>query len=201
MGPAMRELNERERAVVYWLMDNPSPNGTQNFTEACRQAGYQGGSDALRVMGYRKRHDPRIAAALVEEGRRSIAVLGVPVATATLLSAAADRSHKDAIKASMSILGMSGISPVTVMKNETTVSHEVNLGDDVRAALELVNALRTGQMIDVTPELANPEGDALGLVGEPGRQGLTSDQPVGRLAIENHSQDADDILAELEGLL
>lgn len=160
MGPAMKELNERERAIVYYLLDHPAPVGQENFSAACRAAGYSTASDdALRVTASRKRRDPRIAAALVEEGKRELN-MALPGALATLTSIAADRSHKDATKAALAVLGMSGISPVALSKTETNVNVNVNLHDDVAAAAAILGVdpdqLLRGRIIDVTPEPAPP---------------------------------------------
>jgi hypothetical protein len=161
LGPAMTELNERERALVDYLIET----GTDNYTEACRAAGYSAESyDALRVTSSRKRRDPRIQAAVVELGRQMPA-LGLPMAMATITSIARDTGHKDALRAALALAAMSGISPIT--KSEAVVQHNHTL--DPAASIEaklallppdIADMLRLQllpEMIDVTPRLPAPD--------------------------------------------
>lgn len=158
LGPAMRELNQRQRAVVYYLLDT----GTDSWSEAAREAGYShnGSEGGLRVTAHRLRHDPRMAAALVEEGRRRPAYnLGVYFKTMDAI--ARDPAHKDALKAATTLAAMVGVSPISISKTETHVHHHTDAMDDVRAAAAILGvdpeALMRGRLKDVTPRPAQIE--------------------------------------------
>ncbi len=160
LGPAMRELNDRQRAVVCYLLDH----GSDNFTEACKAAGYSkdGSYDALRITASRLRNTPAISAALVEEGKRRVN-LYLPMALRTISSIAGDTAHKDALKAATTLAAMSGVSAVTVSKSEQHVIHHDSLMDDIRAGAAILGLdpekLLRGRMKDVTPQPAQIEYD------------------------------------------
>lgn len=163
-GPAMKELNARQQAVIYYMIDT----GADNWTEACKEAGYSqdGSYDALRVQASRMKRDPRIAAALVEEGKRRVN-FDLPTALKTIRTIAGDIAHKDALKAATTLAAMSGVSAVTVSKTEHTHIHTGDLMERARAAAERLGirledigaGVSQPRMKDVTPVLANASPD------------------------------------------
>lgn len=158
-GPAMSKLNERQRAVVMWLCDG----GSNNFTKACREAGYTGTDDSLRVQASRMRNDPLISEAITEESKRRLAH-SLPVAMGTIEAIAADRSHKDALKAATTLAAMNGVSPIALSEHKEEKTVTVNLMDDVRAAAAVLgidpDAMMRGHMVDVTPEVPAIENNS-----------------------------------------
>lgn len=153
LGPAMKELNPRQQAVVHYLLDT----GSDNFSEAARAAGYsQDGSDgALRVTAHRLKQDPRIDAAIIEEGKRRMGH-SLPVFLKTIRTIGGDIAHKDALKAATTGAAMSGVSAISVSKSENHVIHHGSMMDDVRAMATLLGVdaeeLLRGRMKDITPE-------------------------------------------------
>src|SRR5216684_2096830 len=167
LGPAMTELNPRERALVDYILET----GTDNFTEACLAVGYGGTRETVGPTASRKRRDPRIQAAIVEVGRQ-LPALGLPMAMRTITHIASDTSHKDALRAALALAGMSGISPITKSVTETTVVHHLDPLAAIEAKLamlppEIAATLRDQlmpprQMIDITPPmLTHEEADEL----------------------------------------
>src|SRR4051812_9520580 len=77
-GPAMSGLNERQRAFVLAMLTEPPARGAQ--LRAARRAGYgKPGSNAktLSVTASRVKSDPRVQAAMQEEGQRHL-IAAVP---------------------------------------------------------------------------------------------------------------------------
>lgn len=158
LGPAMRALNPRERALVDYLLET----GTSNWTEAVTAAGYIGTYDGLRVQAAEKRKDPKIHAALTEVGKQRLA-LGIPIGLKAVMDAARDPSHKDSVRAGLALLAMNGISPITKSENATVVTHTLDplaaieaklalLPPEVAAAIRLtLPGAAPPLMIDVTP--------------------------------------------------
>src|SRR5271166_2903806 len=116
IGPAMAALNPRQQALVWYLVDT----GTDNWTEAVTEAGYEGTYDSLRVTASRLRRDTKIGLAITEVGR-SRPSFDLPMALRTIRTIAADPTHKDAGKMALALAGMSGVSPIN--RSEATVTH------------------------------------------------------------------------------
>jgi hypothetical protein len=116
-GPAMRVLNPRMRAfVTAWI-----ETGIENWTELARLAGYEGDRLTLKSTGYRVAHDPRVIAALKEEGQRVLdAGSIIAIKTLTHLSRTAAKDS-DKIKAADMILNRTGFSATT--EHKVTVEH------------------------------------------------------------------------------
>lgn len=133
LGPAMRALNSRQRAVIYYLLDGGQLSSYGGWSKACRAAGYAGNDGACYLQASRMKRDPKMSEALVEEGRRRVAH-DIPGYLATLRAIGTDPSHKDAIKGALAGLGMVGISPVSVSRSEHVVRHTSgSLLDQIRA--------------------------------------------------------------------
>ena len=117
-GPAMRKLNERQRAFVVAMLDF----GGLDNTRAARAAGYgDGGSGAgIRVTAHRLAHDPDIMEAIREEGQARMNSAGI-MAVNTLLEIAnaVDTEKKDKLKAIEMIMNRIGMSAKT--------EHQVNV--------------------------------------------------------------------------
>lgn len=111
LGPAMSNLNERQRAFVVAMVEM----GGINFTRAALAAGYGNGkTDAAAVQGNRLAHDENIIAAIHEEAYRRLRS-GNIMAVQTLLEIADNQTaeNKDRLKACEMILNRSGIPATT----------------------------------------------------------------------------------------
>ncbi len=137
-GPAMRKLNDRQRAFV-WAMLSPTGNGDLNHLEAARLAGYSGDNASLRVTGYRLYHDERIRAAMLEEGHARLGA-AVPIATAVLVQIA-QNSLKEGprLKAISMILNRAGLPEIT--KHEVAVKRELSETEKIERAVSLAKSL------------------------------------------------------------
>lgn len=151
----MRALSEQRRLFVYAYMARP------NATQAAIAAGYvDNGNGSIRVQAHRLIHDPRILAAIREQGEEMMAAV-LPTALRTIIDHASNPQSKDSLKAALAVAGMAGISPI--VKQETHVEHTIDLEgamETVRRLAakyegELPPALRAKvaemKMIDVTP--------------------------------------------------
>jgi hypothetical protein len=163
-GPAMKALNPRQQALVLYLLDT----GTDNWTEAVTEVGYEGSYATLRVTASRLRRDPKIGMAIAEVGRQRPS-FDLPMALRTIRTIAADPSHKDAGKMALALAGMSGVSPVARSEQAVTVTHHLDPMAAIEAKLAILEAsgavavaatlrkqLLPPEMIDVTPEPVAP---------------------------------------------
>lgn len=159
IGPAMKVLNPRQRAVVHYLLDHGYGADSLHWTEACAAAGYSpdndGNTGGLRVTATRLRHNPKLGEAIIEEGKRRV-TLDLPAFLQTIRIIGRDHTHKDGLKAALAGAAMSGVSPVTVSRNEHVHKHEGgSLMDQIRAdcavlGLDPEEFIR-GRMKDITP--------------------------------------------------
>ena len=159
-GPAMKALKtDKRRAFVNYVI---STGGT-NMTKAAQHAGYASNSEqAASVAGYKLSHDPRIIAALREEGERRVGThLGM--ALQTIIDIASTPLHKDAFKAATAIAAMAGVQQV--QRSEHHVVHHTSLMDDVRAAAAVLgvdpDALMRGRLTDQSQTPIEVEGITL----------------------------------------
>lgn len=110
-GPAMRKLNDRQRAFVVAMLDF----GGLDNTKAAEAAGYSAGDrNSLRRVAYRLAHDPDIQEAIKEEGQNRLNSSGI-MAVNTLLEIANDAGteKKDKLKAIEMIMNRIGMSAKT----------------------------------------------------------------------------------------
>lgn len=119
LGPAMRALNERQRAFVFALF----ALGSRDPVEAARAAGYpDSGKSGIRVQAHRLAHNEKVQAAISEWQKKASRAL-IPFAAMNLVKIAGDPQHKDAAKVNLALMSMGGHGPVT----ESKVTHEVVL--------------------------------------------------------------------------
>ena len=116
-GPAMVALpTDRQRAFVIALLDT----GGINHTKAAQLAGYEGGTDSLRVTAHRVFHDERVQAAIREEANRRLhAASGLAVCVLVEIASSSPQP-KDRIKAAQAILNRTGMHEKTEHKVTTT---------------------------------------------------------------------------------
>lgn len=110
-GPAMRNLNERQRAFVVAMIEM----GGINYTRAALAAGYGNGNvKSAEVQGNRLAHDEHILAAIHEEAQRRMRS-GAIMAVQTLLEISSNpgAENRDRLKAVEMILNRSGLHAVT----------------------------------------------------------------------------------------
>jgi hypothetical protein len=123
IGPAMRALNDRQRAFVRAVITLGS-GGIQNNAKAAEIAGYSGSTrGVLKDTGWRLANDARIQAALLEEARRTVNVAAAVVATPVVISIAMDKSVKpqDRLRAAEMLFNRGGMPALTEQK--ITVEH------------------------------------------------------------------------------
>lgn len=111
LGPAMKNLNDRQRAFVIAMIEM----GGINYTRAAEAAGYGNGNvESACTQGNRLAHDETVIAAIHEEAQRRLRS-GAIMAVQTLLEIANDRTaeHRDRLKATEMILNRSGLHAVT----------------------------------------------------------------------------------------
>ncbi len=141
LGPAMAELNERQREFVRkWVA--LGYQGEVDATEAAREAGYAKGSyGALRVAGHRLSHDPKVQAAILEVCRKEAVLAAAAVALPATISIALNKdfSPKDRLRACEMLFNRGGMPAMSEQK--ITVEHRAD-GSQLKAfaaqlALEL----------------------------------------------------------------
>ena len=128
-GPAMSCLNDDQRKFVLAYVS------TNLSIEQCTdRAGYTRENEGRRLM-----RNPRVLAALHEETVRYLggsAAVGLRV----LLEVAADKTHKDRLKAARELIAHAGLAPKIDQK--ITVEHIGQKPDELRAELRrLMNSL------------------------------------------------------------
>lgn len=119
-GPAMRNLNDRQRAFVVAMVETPDIN----FTRAALQAGYgNGNKESAAVQGHRLAHDQTILAAIREEADRRLRS-GVIMAVQTVLEIASNPTAKegDRLKACEMLFNRAGMHAVT--EHNVKVEHK-----------------------------------------------------------------------------
>lgn len=112
LGPAMRALSPMMRQFVLALIQTGCSNA-----KAAELAGYQGGPDTWKSMGWKLAHDARVQAALHEEAQkliRSTAVMAIRVITDIAKDPEVD--PKARLKAATELLNRSGLHPTTEHK-------------------------------------------------------------------------------------
>lgn len=111
LGPAMRNLNERQRAFVIAMIEM----GGINYTRAAIAAGYGNGNiKSAEVQGHRLAHDETVLNAIHEEAHRRLRS-GAIMAVQTLLEVASNpqAENRDRLKAVEMMLNRTGLHAVT----------------------------------------------------------------------------------------
>lgn len=153
LGPAMQELNERQRAFVRFLVTEKPGYGA--LTRAYRKAGYGKNSKAatLSKEAHHLSRDLRIIEAIAEESKKVIRV-GHPEAVAALFNMIRDPRHRDHARAVAAVLDR---CDPAISKHSIDVTHRHE--DPDRAALEELKALRQlGTPRQKLLELYGPNG-------------------------------------------
>lgn len=152
-GPAMRKLNDRQRAFVVAMLDF----GGLDNTKAAEAAGYEGEDrNSLRRTAYRLAHDPDIQEAIREEGQARLNSSGI-MAVNTLLEIAnaVDTEKKDKLKAIEMIMNRIGMSAKT--------EHNVNVTRKDLTSDEMIKriGMLAGKLgVDAHKLLGGPAVDA-----------------------------------------
>jgi phage terminase small subunit len=137
-GPAMSQLNERQRAFVIALVTGPPGRGC--LTQAYLAAGYQQGGDRVLAgkAAYKLSRDERVLAAIAEESRKIIRVHH-PEAALALLNAIRNPEHKDHMRA----VGMAldRVDPVNTHHSMTVVHKTVDPDQESLAELRAARHL------------------------------------------------------------
>ena len=146
-GPAMKRLNERQRAFVTYMLDF----GGRNNTRAALAAGYGGTSDSVRVHAHRLAHDPNIQAAIKEEGEKRLNSSSI-MAVNILLDIADDpgTENKDKLKAVEMILNRTGLHAKTEHKVAVTHTDETSA-----EMIKRIEVMASGLGIDPKKLLGN----------------------------------------------
>lgn len=155
LGPAMRELNERQRLFVRSLVIQRPGYGA--LSRAARQAGYckdaKGDPANISKHAHDLSRNEKIIAAIAEESKKVIRT-AFPEAVSALLNMIRDVNHKDHARAVMALIDRCD-PPQT--KHSIDVVHRTI--DPDREALEELKALRKlGTAKDKLLELYGPNG-------------------------------------------
>jgi phage terminase small subunit len=136
LGPAMKALNEKQRAFVRALVTGKPGHGS--LTRAYRKAGYGKHSKAATQAkeAHHLSRDERIIAAIAEETKKVIRV-GHPEAVTALFSMIRNPEHRDHARAVMAVIDR---CDPAVTKHSVDVVHRHE--DPDRVALEELKALR-----------------------------------------------------------
>lgn len=134
LGPAMKALTPLQRRFVRAVQ----MVGYGRHLRAAKLAGYSGNDASLAVAGHNLSRNPKITAALVEEGGYSLQ-MGVDLAVANIIDVAQNPEQKKSsvkLKASLAILDRVGLP----MKTEHTVNVNKNVSDTEE---KLLTAIRS----------------------------------------------------------
>lgn len=134
LGPAMKALNEKQRAFVVALIEC----GGMNYTRAALAAGYGNGkSECAAVTANRLAHDDTILEAIHEEAHRRLRS-GSIMSVQTLLDIANDATaeNKDRLKAVEMILNRAGMPAMT--EHHVHVKHTDNTEVAMIARIKLL---------------------------------------------------------------
>lgn len=133
-GPAMKRLNDRQRAFVCAVIEM----GGINHTRAALAAGYGNGKiENAAVQGNRLIHDEDVLNAVQEEAQRRLRS-GAIMSVQTLLEIASDvgAENKDRLKAVEMILNRSGLHATT--EHHVKVEHRDTTDEAMVAKIKLL---------------------------------------------------------------
>lgn len=122
LGPAMKKLNERQRAFVIAMLDH----GGIELKRCAIEAGYPdppANPNYIRVQANRLAHDPTVQEAIREEGlkRMNSAAIAAPSVVMKIMNDTA-AEPKDRLKAAEMIMNRIGMNPTT--EHKVTVTHK-----------------------------------------------------------------------------
>jgi hypothetical protein len=147
LGPAMRELSEKQRRFVQIYLEQPLRSGA-----SVAAAGYKSGTNGIRVEAVRQLRNERVLRAIREEldkRFRSDAVIG----RAVLMEIALDKEHPQRLKAATALLDRGGFHSMS--EQRITVDHQDMTGDAMR---ERITALCQELAIDPARLLGHNAG-------------------------------------------
>jgi phage terminase small subunit len=130
MGPALRALNERQRAFVCAMVEL----GGSNNTEAARRAGYMGDRRALAVTAHRLMHDEDVMAAIQEEASRQLRSGQLKAVAALQMIIDKGEKDSDRLKAIEMLMNRTGM--------HATSEHKVVNVNHSKTDAELIKRLR-----------------------------------------------------------
>lgn len=136
LGPAMRALNDRQRAFVRALFDQ---GWKISYTRAAKAAGYADGGSlgGLRVQAHRLAHDEAVVAAVQEEGRRRLE-LGTIAAAGRVLAEVGNKDANIALKAAGMLMDRGGLHAMS--EHRSVVEHRSS--DDAEVLKRVVAKAR-----------------------------------------------------------
>lgn len=162
-GPAMLALTELQQRFVICLLES----GNANATAAAEAAGYSNSSrNMLRVQAHQLMHSEKILNAMAEHARQHLRT-GAFIGIRAVMEIASNPTHKDQLKAAMSLLNRIGLHELT--EHKVTVEHTdskqltakiVSLAKELgidHTKLLGANAVVDAEFIDVTPKLSQTE--------------------------------------------
>jgi hypothetical protein len=145
LGPAMLALTDLQRRYVRAIQ----LIGDGNHTRACAIAGYAGGPNSWKKMGYDNAHHPKIAAAMIEEGITTFQTASAQAAATVLeLSVNPGPNPKVAalrLKAALAILDRAGIA----------AQFNMNINQKVTVESNTVMLTKLEQILATNPEFIN----------------------------------------------
>src|SRR3954451_12980515 len=126
-GPAMAELNPKQRAFVLAYVCQVNADATA----AARLAGYEdnGSGQSIRVQGFRLTHNAKVLAAIREVVIQRVSK-SLPVYINALERVAANDKHKDHVRAIDMLISCGGLPEVT----ERNVNISVTLTKEEKVA-------------------------------------------------------------------
>ncbi len=104
-GPAFSQLTEKQKRFVLAMASDPFGS----HAEWARNAGYSDVAEGARVSAHRLMQNERIQAATLEVAKGNLQTVGPALATAVLLEIAADRNHRDQMRAAELIANRVGL--------------------------------------------------------------------------------------------
>lgn len=137
MGPAMLALTPKQRAFVRSMLET----GKNSNTFHARAAGYIGDDSTIRVTAWRVAHDPKVLAAVREEGIKRMQSTAI-IATCRLVELMEDPDKKVALKAIDMVLNRVGMHERT--EHKLTVEHT----HDESAMIARISNLAKGLGLD-----------------------------------------------------
>ena len=143
LGPAMRQLTEKQRKFVQIYVEQPMRNGASTAAAAGYSTGGKSGV-GVRFEAYRLLRTERVLAAIREEldkRFRSDAVIGRSV----LMEIALDKEHPQRLKAATALLDRGGFHSMS--EQRISVEHHNLTGD---AMIERIKALALELGMDAT---------------------------------------------------
>lgn len=131
LGPAMRDLTEKQRGFVYAMIEI----GGMNYSQAAREAGYEGSAGSIKTIGHRLAHDTRIQEAMREMGPRMLNA-GLFVAARYVLETIDNPQveTKDRLKAAEMVMNRTGLHPTT--EHKVAVTHKRESTEDTIKRIE-----------------------------------------------------------------